>query len=92
MYLNEFARERLAADHARQFEGQANRSRLAAEVRGRHREGVRFRGRLIIVSCRVLRLDGVGAGRGRLSGLPLAPLARLEQSCTSCMSRTAACC
>jgi hypothetical protein len=93
MHLNEFARERVVAERARRLEGQADRSRLAAEARGRHRRDPGVRDRLVVLSCRALRLDGVGVGRGRAGSLLLSPLARLERSCTDCLARSApACC
>ena len=93
MYLNQFARERVVADRARELEGQAERSRLAAGVRDPRFGSIGTRDRLVVFSCRALRLDEVGAGRGRVSGFFVAPLAKLERSCTGRLARAApACC
>jgi hypothetical protein len=84
MYPNEFARERIAADRASRLQDQADRSRLAADHRS---PSIGVRGRFIVASCRTLRLDDVGAGRGRVSRTVLAPFAALERSCTDHLTR-----
>jgi hypothetical protein len=92
MYLDQLARER-AADHTRQLEDEAVRSRLAAEARSRRTGGIGFGDRVVVRSCRALRLDDVGAGRGRAAGLLVSPLVWLEESCTDRLRRAApACC
>lgn len=93
MYLSQYARERLVADRARELEGQAERSRLAAGSRDPRLRSIGARDRLVVSSCRALRLDDVGAGRGRVSGVLVAPLVTLERSCTVRLARIApACC
>jgi hypothetical protein len=92
MYLNQLTRER-AADHVRQFEDEAVRSRLVAELRSPRTVGIGLGDRLVIRSCRALRLEDVGAGRGRAADFFVGPLARLERSCTDRLDRAApACC
>lgn len=93
MYLSQFARERLVADRAGELEGQADRSRLAAASRDPRLGSIGTRDRLVVSSCRALRLDDVSGGRGRVSGVLVAPLARLERSCTARLARAVpACC
>lgn len=91
MFPNQFSREKLVAERAREFEDQAARSRLAQSSKDAAR-GIGLRCRLTVASCTALGLDGVGSGSSRLTGLVLAPLAKLERSCGSCKSQTTACC